>query len=69
MFKLITTKELRDKILNNEDISDIDYSHITDMSHMFYGCSVLKEVPEFNTSIVKTNYGIFKDCSLLKEIS
>jgi hypothetical protein len=32
---MITKEQLKDKIINNEDISGIDYSHITDMSQMF----------------------------------
>jgi hypothetical protein len=46
VLKLITKEQLRDKILNNEDITGIDYSHITDMSYMFDECTSLEKVPE-----------------------
>jgi hypothetical protein len=45
---MITKEQLRDKILNNEDIRGIDYSHITDMSTMFYNCKSLKKIPELD---------------------
>jgi hypothetical protein len=54
---LITKEQLRDKILNNEDISDIDYSHITDMSQMFYYCTSLEKVPENFPSYDWSNTG------------
>ena len=31
----VTKEQLRDMILNGEDISKVDYSHIIDMSWMF----------------------------------
>ena len=65
---MITKEQLRYKILNNEDISGIDYSHITDMSKMFYYCKSLKEVPLFDTSKVTNMGSIFKYCSELAEV-
>jgi surface protein len=66
--KLITKEELKDKILNNEDISGIDYSHITNMFNMFSGCSSLKEVPLLDTSEVKNMDSMFFKCSSLEEV-
>jgi hypothetical protein len=34
-WSMITKEQLKDKIINNEDIPGIDYSHITDLSQMF----------------------------------
>jgi surface protein len=66
--ELITKEQLRDKILKNEDISGIDYSHITDMSKMFFGCSGLVEVPKLDTSKVTDMDYMFKECKSLKTI-
>jgi surface protein len=65
---MITKEQLRDKILKNEDITSIDYSHITDMSEMFYGCSRLKKVPHLDTSKVTKMSEMFSRCSELKEV-
>ena len=64
----ITKQELRDKILKNEDITGIDYSHITDMSHMFSECTSLKEVPLLDTSKVTNMSYMFTGCSSLVEV-
>jgi surface protein len=61
-------EQLRDKILNNEDISGIDYSHISDMSGMFNGCSELVEVPLFDTSKVTDMSYMFYGCSSLEKV-
>ena len=45
-------------------------NNVTDMSCMFYGCSLLKELnlSNFNTNNVITMDGIFNGCSSLKEL-
>lgn len=51
----ITKEEFAQMILNGEDISDIDYSHITDMSFMFESAEITYELLEkakLNTSNV-----------------
>jgi surface protein len=65
---MITKYELRDKILKNEDISGIDYSHITNMYNMFNGCSRLKTIPNLDTSNVTEMSQMFYSCSSLKTI-
>jgi surface protein len=65
---LITREELRDKILNNEDISGIDYSNITDMSYMFNNCISLVGIPLLDTSKVTDMSDMFFGCSELKEV-
>jgi surface protein len=64
----ITKSKLRNKILNNEDISDIDYSHITDMSWMFSGCIKLISLPKLNTKNVINMFCMFFDCYNLKSV-
>lgn len=65
---MIAKYRLRDLILEGEDISDIDYSHITDMSHMFLCCDKLESIPKLDTSNVTDMYGMFLNCSNLKSI-
>ena len=61
--KKVTNKfELRDMILNGEDISKVDYSEIIDMSYMFDGCTNLKEIPHLDTSNVTNISCMFKGC-------
>ena len=64
----ITKEQLRDMILNGEDISKVDYSHITDMSNMFDGCSSLVSIPELDTSKVTVMSRMFDGCSSLVSI-
>ena len=64
----ITKEELRDLILNGKDISNIDYSHITDMSFMFYDCSELTSIPLLNTSNVTNMSYMFYNCNELTTI-
>ena len=66
--KKVTKEELRDMILNGEDISKVDYSEITDMSGMFYKCTNLKEIPHLDTSKVTDMSWMFYGCTNLKEI-
>jgi surface protein len=66
--KLITKQELRDKILNNEDISGVDYSHIRSMAYMFLDCDSLKTIPKLDTSNVTDMFNMFKGCSSLTTI-
>ena len=65
--KKVTDKyELRDMILNGEDISNIDYSEITDMSWMFEGCTNLKKIPHLDTSKVIDMSWMFEGCTNLE---
>ena len=66
--KKVTKEQLRDMILRGEDISNVDYSHITDMSWMFLGCTNLKEIPHLDTSKVTDMSWMFDGCTNLKEI-
>jgi surface protein len=66
---MITKQDLTLKILNNEDISAIDYSHITDMSHMFFNCTSLRKVRHLDTSKVTNMDCMFNGCSSLEDIS
>ena len=66
--KKVTMEQLRDMILRGEDISNVDYSHITDMSWMFLGCTNLKEIPHLDTSKVTDMSWMFDGCTNLKEI-
>ena len=49
--KKVTKEELRDIILNNEDITKVDYNHLIDMACIF-GCSSLTSVHLSDTSNV-----------------
>ena len=60
--KKVTMEQLRDMILRGEDISNVDYSHITDMSWMFLGCTNLKEIPHLDTSKVTNMRYMFLGC-------
>ena len=64
--KKVTKEQLRDMILRGEDISNVDYSHITDMSWMFYGCKNLKEIPHLDTSKVMDMSEMFYRCTNLE---
>jgi surface protein len=71
-----TKKELRDIIFsiqgNKKEIKNFndkyDYSDITDMSGMFYGCETLIEIPLLYTSKVTNMRGMFSNCKSLKTI-
>jgi hypothetical protein len=58
---------LRDMILEGEDISQLDYSHITSMAYMFSN-SELKTMPWIDTSNVTDMYGMFYNCHALKTV-
>ena len=64
----VTKEQLRDMILNGEDISKVDYSHIIDMSWMFSWCTNLKEIPHLDTSKITSMSWMFDGCTNLKEI-
>ena len=66
--KKVTKEQLRDMILNGEDISNVDYSHIIDMQWMFYKCTNLKEIPYLDTSKVTDMSLMFHGCTNLKDI-
>ena len=66
--KKVTKEQLKDTILNGEDISKVDYSEITDISFMFNGCKNLKEIPHLDTSKVTDMSSMFYGCTNLKEI-
>ena len=68
MKKVTDKRQLRDMILNGEDISNVDYSEITDMSRMFFECTHLKEIPHLDTSKVTDMEGMFGKCINLKKI-
>jgi hypothetical protein len=68
MKKIKNKRELRDLILEGKDISEYDYSSVTDMSNMFRYCSSLEIIPFMDTSLVRNMYGMFKDCINLKSI-
>ncbi len=55
-------RKLRQMILKGDDISLIDYSHITDMSYMFQGLINLTSIPHLNVSNVSNMEGMFPDC-------
>ena len=52
-------------------IENLNTSEVTEMNHMFYGCSSLKElnVSNFNTSEVTDMSKMFSGCSSLKELN
>jgi len=56
---MITKEELTNKILNNEDFSKIDYSHITDMSFMFASKSDIPCLKKLDVSNVINMEGMF----------
>jgi surface protein len=64
----ITKEQLRDKILKNKDISGVNYSHLIDMSGMFYGCKSLIKVPKLDASKVTNMSHIFFECSILEKV-
>jgi surface protein len=65
----VSLPELRDMILEGEDISIVNYSHITDMSNMFWNCKELKELPKnFNTSKVVHMRNMFQGCKNLETL-
>jgi surface protein len=64
----VTLVELKDMILKGKDISNVDYSHIQDMSYMFSGCYKLKTVPEIDTSKVTRMDYMFSGCKSLEFI-
>ena len=68
----INIKQLRDLVLNgisSEELnSRYDYSHITDMGHMFYGSSSLETIPKLDTSNVINMNSMFYNCSSLESI-
>ena len=66
--KKVTMEQLRDMILRGEDISNVDYSDITDMSFMFYGCTNLEKIPHLDTSNVTNMSYMFEGCTNLKKI-
>lgn len=64
--KKITDKfELRDYILNDGDISQVDYYDITDMSWMFEGCKNLAKIPKLDTGNVTDMSWMFEGCEKL----
>ena len=69
----ITNKhKLRDLILDGittEELdSKYDYSSITNMSYMFFGCKLLNTIPLLNTSNVTNMRYMFYGCHSLKTI-
>jgi surface protein len=60
--------ELRNMILNGEDITKVDYSGIHVMCHMFSECPNLVSIPWMNTSNVTDMEGMFQNCSKLKSV-
>ena len=64
--KKVTKEQLRDMILRSEDISNIDYSEIIDMSYMFLGYTNLKEIPHLDTSNVTNMSKMFLGCTNLE---
>jgi len=65
----VTKEILRQMILDGEDISKLDYSHIADMSYMFCGCKEIIETPLIDTSKVKHFGNMFSGCKNLKKIN
>ncbi len=65
---LISKEQLRDMILSNEDLSDIDYSHIVDFSELFKNCEELESIPDMKTSHVINMDSMFYGCINLKGI-
>ena len=64
----VTKEQLRDMVLNGEDINTVDYSDVTDMRYMFHACSSLEEIPHLDTSKVTNMRYMFDKCSSLKEV-
>ena len=69
MFDLFNNIGLKIKI-ERLDLSTWDVSNVTNMSYMFYGCTLLKEVnlSTWNTSHVTTMMAMFEDCKSLKSL-
>ena len=80
--KIETTEELRNIIVGANNIMDekdyeifcktfndkYDYSSITNMSWLFYGCENLTKIPPLNTENVTNMNGMFSECKNLEEI-
>ena len=64
--KLINGTKLSKSKLSN--FSYYDFSDITDMEDLFYGCSKLTSVPALNTSNVTSMNDMFGDCEKLTSI-
>ena len=57
-------------IQGNVSFLACDISELTDMSHMFWGCSSLQslDVSNFDTSKITHMYGMFRECSSLQTL-
>ena len=69
--KTLNKKELKNLILNGittEELKGYNYSHITDMSDMFYSCKSLTSIPELDTSNVIIMSEMFTHCTSLTSI-
>lgn len=64
---MITREYIKNLLLNGYDISDIDYSHITDMSYMFVNDDIISYIPDFDVSHVVNMEGMFYGCRNLKK--
>ncbi|QDJ27909.1 hypothetical protein BHS01_04915 [Lactococcus paracarnosus] len=53
------------------NLTNLDTSQVTDMSHMFIGCKSLKtlDLSQFNTSNVTLTEWMFQDCASLTELN
>ena len=69
--KILWSFFYRYKIISLPDISEWDAKNVTDMSHMFYGCSSLESLPDiskWDTKNVTNMSWMFCDCSSLKSL-
>ena len=58
--RVVTKEELRKMIKNNEDISNVDTSQITDMNRLFCDSKITELPTNFNTSNVTNMELMFK---------
>lgn len=52
----------------DEYINSLDFSSVTDMTQLFYGCSKLTSIPQLNTSNVTDMVSMFSYCSSLTSV-
>ena len=68
MIKLYNKYDLRDLILKGITSEELnakyDYSGITDMRDLFFGCKVLHEIPMINTENVTNMFRMFSGSSI-----
>ena len=68
--KIINKDELRLLVLDGistEELKQYDYSHISDMSNMFWNCTSLESIPLLDTSNVTNMNGMFNGATTFNQ--